>query len=244
MFTRQAPLINNNLVQGGVSQPQASAITSAIGQCNVPLEHRAPVSVDITSPDMKLITSETATYVFPPTSMNPPEVPPPDIPDVPLLPMEELPPFEPDPFLPYVDPFPPMPGYYNDPTGGYPSQTVVQMLNAMAGKYLKAFQQGRTPGVQLNAKDDSDGNICTFEGGKIIKGITTEELMQEFEEHINNPDGSEEPGRERVLTVVTGIEIGDGCLKVSKQEGVYVLNAGGEATDCSILLEDCGDSGK
>lgn len=237
MFTRQAPLINNNLVQGGVSQPQASAITSAIGQCNTPLEHRAPVTVDVTSPDMKLITSETATYVFPPASMNPPEVPPPEVPDVPLLPMEELPPFEPDPFLPYVDPLPPMPGYYNEPTGGYQSQTAVAVLAAMAGKYLKAFQQGRTPGVQLNAQSDADGNICTFEGGKVIKGITPEELIEAIDEKLRDwfEEEIEDPGTGTTTPVVTGITLDGDTLSISTATIRCLEVNSGDNNDISVI---------
>ena len=72
MFTRQAPLIANNLWQGGLAQPQASAVTNALGQCNTPLEHRAAVTVDTTTPDMTLITPETTIFKFPTGDMLPP----------------------------------------------------------------------------------------------------------------------------------------------------------------------------
>ena len=75
-----------------------------------------------------------------------------------------------------------------------------------------------------------------------LVGLTIEELMEEFEDHINNPDGSEEPGRNRVLTVVTDVKLIDGFLRVEKSEGVYVLNAGGDAFS-EIETEDCNASG-
>jgi hypothetical protein len=234
MFTRQAPLIANNLWQGGLAQPQASAVTNALGQCNTPLEHRAAVTVDTTTPDMTLVTPETTIFKFPTGDMLPPE---PKAPRPGPFTPEELPPFQPQPFDPYTNPFQPVNNYYNETTQ-YPSQTVVSELEAQAGKYLRVPSEAK---VELAYKDDKDKNICTFEGGEIV-GLTIEKLMDEFENHINNPDGTEEPGRNRVLTVVTDVKLVDGFLRIEKSEGVYVLNAGGDAFS-EIETEDCNASG-
>lgn len=55
MFTRQAPAIGNNLLQGGMAQQQAAAVQSLVGQCRQPLVHRGPVTFDYTRQNMRLI---------------------------------------------------------------------------------------------------------------------------------------------------------------------------------------------
>ena len=74
MFTKQAPLIAQSLLQGVLSPAQAHVVTNALGQCRAPMIHRGPVQIDYTSPDMKLITPELAKFRFPELQLNPPEV--------------------------------------------------------------------------------------------------------------------------------------------------------------------------
>ena len=60
MFSRQTPTLDNALWQGGLSPAQAHVIANALGQCRATLDHRGPVQIDYTSPDMKLIMPEPA----------------------------------------------------------------------------------------------------------------------------------------------------------------------------------------
>lgn len=207
MFTRQAPLIANNLWQGGLAQPQASAVTNALGQCNTPLEHRAAVTVDTTTPDMTLITPETTIFKFPTGDMLPPE---PKAPRPGPFTPEELPPFEPQPFD--ENAFRPVNNYYNETTE-YPSQTLISMLVAQAGKYLRVPSEAK---VELAYKDDKDKNICTFEGGEIV-GLTKEELFEALDEELRDwfEEEIEEPGTGTTTPVVTGITLDGDTLSVS-----------------------------
>lgn len=209
MFTRQAPLIANNLWQGGLAQPQASAVTNALGQCNTPLEHRAAVTVDTTTPDMTLITPETTIFKFPTGDMLPPE---PKAPRPRPFTPEELPPFEPQPFDPYTNPFQPVNNYYNETTV-YPSQTVTKELEATAGKYLRVPADAT---VELAYKDDKDENICTFEGGEIV-GLTKEELVEALDEELRDwfEEEIDEPGTGTTTSVVTGITLDGDTLSIS-----------------------------
>ena len=76
---------------------QAHAITNLLGQCRATLEHRGPIIIDYTSPNMRLVTPEIAKFEFPDIQLQPPEAIPPRPEGLP--PFEELPPWEPDPFL-------------------------------------------------------------------------------------------------------------------------------------------------
>ena len=123
MFTRQAPQINESLWQGGLSPAQAHAITNLLGQCRATLEHRGPIIIDYTSPNMKLVTPEIAKFEFPDIQLQPPEAIPPRPDGMP--PMEELPPWSPDPFPPPTGPEypgtgnrPGIPTYPENPGGG------------------------------------------------------------------------------------------------------------------------------
>lgn len=73
MYTLQAPAIHTALTQGGVAPAQASQIQNLFGQCRQPLEHRGPVKIDYTSPDMRLVTPEVAKQRYPTLNLNPPE---------------------------------------------------------------------------------------------------------------------------------------------------------------------------
>ena len=209
MFTRQAPLIANNLWQGGLAQPQASAVTNALGQCNTPLEHRAAVTVDTTTPDMTLVTPETTIFKFPTGDMLPPE---PKAPRPGPFTPEELPPFQPQPFDPYTNPLQPVNNYYNETTQ-YSSQTVVSELEAQAGKYLRVPSEAK---VELAYKDDKDKNICTFEGGEIV-GLTKEELIEALDEELRDwfEEEIEESGTGTTTSVVTGITLAGNTLSIS-----------------------------
>lgn len=208
MFTRQAPLIANNLWQGGLAQPQANAVTNALGQCNTPLEHRAPVTVDTTAPNMTLINPETTVYNFPTGGMLPPEPKPPR-PKYPKRPTpEELPPFEPQPFDPYANPFQTVNNYYNEI---YPTKE--NKIEAKAGKYLRVPARET---VELAYKDDQDENICTFDGGEIV-GLTKEELIEALDEELRDwfEEEIEEPGTGTTTPVVTGISLSGDTLSIS-----------------------------
>ena len=101
MFSRQTPTLDNALWQGGVSAAQAHVIANALGQCRATLDHRGPVQIDYTSPEMRLILPEPAQVQFPTIQLQPPEaIPPePELPDFEDFIPEELPPFDP-PSLP------------------------------------------------------------------------------------------------------------------------------------------------
>jgi hypothetical protein len=229
MFTRSAPLIANNLWQGGMSQAQSSSVAGALGQCNAPLEHRAPVTVDYTSPNMTYIDASTATYEFPTYSMNPPEA----LPEKPpTRAPEELPPWEPEPF----EPGPPIdapPGYYPEwpGTGGGGGSGGGRRNFARAGKYLRVPSPAT---VELAYASDKEGNICTFKGGK-ISGIDYGELQEEMEKWNNNNPGE---GNNRSITVVTDVQLTANGLTISKLEGVQVIYGGGEA-EHDIPIIDC-----
>jgi hypothetical protein len=86
VFTRQTPNIYESLLRGGVAGPQASALANFLGQCRSELEHRGPVSFDLSRPQMRQITPELAKYAFPGLQLPTPLVlprrpgPPPDEP--------------------------------------------------------------------------------------------------------------------------------------------------------------------
>ena len=186
MFTRQAPQINESLWQGGLSPAQAHAITNLLGQCRATLEHRGPIIIDYTSPNMKLVTPEIAKFEFPDIQLQPPEAIPPRPDGMP--PIEELPPWSPDPFPPPTGPeypgtgnrpgiptYPENPGGGNgngngncdcsDGTDGKDGDKVKQ------GDYIKIT--GTNPKVINLDHDDSGGNYCVFEDDK-VKGIKYE----------------------------------------------------------------------
>lgn len=227
MFTRSAPLISNNLWQGGMSQAQSSSVAGALGQCNAPLEHRAPVTVDYTSPNMTYIDASTATYEFPTYFMNPPEA----LPEKPQTRApEELPPWEPEPF----EPGPPIdapPGYYPEWPGtgsGSGSGGGGGRRNfARAGKYLRVPSPAT---VELAYASDNEGSICTFKGGK-ISGIDYEELLEELrDENAGVP--------ENTISVLTSVVLTANGLEF-KQRTLAVLEAGVEGDGPVIPITDC-----
>lgn len=234
MFTRAAPLIAHNLWQGGVAQAQASAVSAALGQCNAPLVHRGPVSIDYTTQQMKLITPTSATYNYPTYNMYPPEVLPPFPPGT--NPPEELPPDRRDPFEPGGPGGPGTDGGGGGGTGGggigFDRSAIMRAISV--GKYIHK----RTGKIELDYKSDGDGNICTFSGGK-IKGITPGELQEELKKwNDQNPGEGGEHGR--AITVVTGIELKGDELVIHKLEGVHVIDGGGASQE-TIGVTRCDD---
>ena len=183
MFTRQAPQINESLWQGGLSPAQAHAITNLLGQCRATLEHRGPIIIDYTSPNMRLVTPEIAKFEFPDIQLQPPEAIPPR-PDG-LPPIEELPPWEPDPFPP--PPGPEYPGtgnrpgiptdqpdggggnaecYCEDGKDGKDGDTVEE------GDYIKITDKGNNKKEIALDHDDAGGIHCIFDyENEQVKGI-------------------------------------------------------------------------
>lgn len=259
MFTRAAPLINDNLVQGGVSPAQASAVTGALGQCNAPLEHRGPVTVDYTSPNMKYIGPTIATYNFPTIGMNPPEAFPPKPQPLPgLPPPEELPPFEPEPFPPqppiggppgYYPPYPGAPGGPAIGIGFLPDWLrlwlafATDFLNKIkkmeAGDYieLKEEDQG-TDSINLKTSGDGDGKVCTFGGDEIV-GKDFDDLVDDHSEKILEVVKDENAGvPANQVTVLTSVALTASGLEFTQQT-IGVLDAGSSGTGPTIPVVDC-----
>jgi len=164
MFSRQAPQIHNALLQGGLAPAMASQFQNLLGQCQAGLVHRGPITVDRSSPSMRLIDPTTARLKYPellqlpsPPGRSPGEEEqeeelPEDIEDNPVDPSP--PPFEPPaglppPFIPLPPSLPPPPKPYKPKAGDY-----IEIRNGDA-IYLKHKDQNRH---------------CTFQGG-FVKGV-------------------------------------------------------------------------
>ena len=261
MFTRSAPLIANNLWQGGLSQPQATAVTAALGQCNAPLTHRAPVEIDYTSPNMQLINPTFATYQYPTINMAPPETSPPkpNLPGFPNPPEEELP-YQPQPF----DPPPPVyntNNYYNYyPIGGgsgsgsgsvylpkwlfdwfkQASEWFEELFDRVweAGDFLDIDDSQDTFRYYLKTETNDSGNVCTFGADEII-GKPFADLVNEGDnaQTIRDAllDSNPNPGNN--VTVLTGVTLTANGLEFST-ETVSVLDASPPGS-VTIPVEDC-----
>lgn len=99
MFTRQAPLLAESMLAGGLPPVASIAIQNLLGQCRAPIVHRGPVTVDYTRQDMRLIEPFDAKHKYPDMVFPPPETlgkkrtkspPPPESADPP--PDQSLPP--------------------------------------------------------------------------------------------------------------------------------------------------------
>lgn len=235
MFTRQTQQINENLWQGGLSAAQAHVIANALGQCRQTLDHRGPVEIDYTSPQMRLILPEEAEILFPDIQLQPPEAlpPRPETPDFPDLPPEERPPYQPDPLPP-----PQFPQYPGGDTGGSGGggccvpdwlldllqwageqwDQLKKNILASGGAYIRVDVVANTGGYSVNLKsqNDSSGNICTF-GSDTIKGLSKEEFVEELDEELRDwfEEEVNEPGTGTVTNVVTGISLSGSTLSVS-----------------------------
>ena len=239
MFTRQAPIISDSLLQGGLAAPQAYAVTNALGQCRAPLVHRAPIEIDYSSPEMRLILPEQVPVKFPDIIIKPPEIPPQRPPELP--PPEEVPPQEPNPLPPQnpVGPIqPPMgapggpsyPGGGGGGTSGLPPWLFQWMKEAMeyykklredfdnlvfeAGDYIDLDEANDTKRYKLKTENDKDGYVCTFGPDEIV-GKEFDEMM--FDYALLNNDSM------RVVTDVTldatGLVIHYGRAAVWHDEG-------------------------
>lgn len=238
MFSRQAPQINHSLWQGGLSAAQASVVMNALGQCRAPLVHRAPVTVDYTSPDMRLIDASTTNIKYPDIIILPPEVPPPR--PRPPTPPEETPTPEPNP-LPPKDPIAPVqppagapggPGPGGGGSGGDSWQQAYNQLLAELGKLRQEFQdyQAKYPDhtggdyidvdsstsrtISLKTSNNGQGLICKFGTDEIV-GESIEDIL--FNYALMNNDSA------KVVTDVTfdgtNIVIEYGRLAVWRDEG-------------------------
>jgi hypothetical protein len=73
VFTKQAPLLAESMLAGGLPPVAASAIQNLLGQCRAPIVHRGPVTVDYTRQDMRLIGPFDAKYKYPDLNLPSPE---------------------------------------------------------------------------------------------------------------------------------------------------------------------------
>jgi hypothetical protein len=258
MFSRQTPTLDNALWQGGLSAAQAHVIANALGQCRQTLDHRGPVQIDYTSPDMKLIMPESAQIQFPDIQLQPPEAlpPRPDRPFLPALPPEEEPPYLPDPFPPPS--FPEYPGPGGDTGGGgggccVPDwlldliewagkqwEQLKKFILASGGAYIRVdvVAQDSSYNVNLDVEDDSQGNICTF-GNDKIKGLSKEDFVQELDGELLDwlEDQIDDGGTGQSTSVVTGITLANGKLNITTASvRALEVNAGGNS---DIDLIEC-----
>lgn len=256
MFTRQTQQINENLWQGGLSAAQAHVIANALGQCRQTLDHRGPVEIDYTSPQMKLILPEAAQIQFPDIQLQPPEsLPPrPETPNSPNLPPEERPPYQPDPLPP-----PQFPQYPGGDTGGgggggccVPDwlidllewagkqwdQLKKHILDS-GGAYIRVDVVANTGGYNVNLKneDDSEGNICTF-GDDKIKGLSKEDFVNEISDELE--DWVEQETEDGLIgtptSVITGISLSGSKLNITTAT-IQALSVGASGTADIDLIE-------
>lgn len=268
MFTRQAQQMNESLWQGGLSAAQAHVVANALGQCRQTLEHRGPVQIDYTTPQMKLVTPELADIQFPELQLQPPEsIPPrPRRPDIPNLPPEEEIPYDPDPLPPPQGPQ--YPGSGNNPGQGGPSGPINPnccvpdwLVNLLEDAYKQwedykkkvdtEFAETRLESgnfidvdydslsVDLITENEGAGNICTFETDT-IKGVSKEDFVDSISDELDDyvEDYLKDPASGTSTTVVTGIQINGNQLQITTRT-VRVLTAGTPGTGSSINLTEC-----
>jgi len=262
MFTRQAPIISDSLLQGGLAAPQAYAVTNALGQCRAPLTHRAPIEIDYTSPEMKLILPEQAPIQFPDISLLPPEVPPRRPPNLPAP--EEKIPVEPNPLPPDrpIAPIAPPMGAPGGPIyiGGRNTQYDVPpwlyewMRNATnafndlrdafynrifeAGDFLNIDDSSDTIRYELNTENNDQDNVCTF-GPDAIVGKKMDDLIDDHSDKILEvvkDENSGVPGNQ--IAVLTGVSLTASGLEFTQQT-IGVLDAGSSGAGPTIPVVDC-----
>lgn len=251
MFTRQAPAIHTALWLGGVSPAMASQVQNLLGQCRQPLVHRGPISVDYTSPAMRLIDPEAARTQFPEIEdIGPEDERPGEEEDNPPPPDPPLPPFRP----PEV--FPPPP----DPPGGG--------QNLGPGDYIEIINQN----IHLKHKDLTRGALgrnCTFQQG-IVRAVVYETKNvnnqlageQSPDDHIHLAWDETQAGRTvleygiknlKKIRVVTDVGFypegtpaeygGDGKPGILvRYKNILAWDAGGDAS-ATIPLAKCEDDG-
>lgn len=257
MFSRQTPTLDNALWQGGLSPAQAHVIANALGQCRATLDHRGPVQIDYTSPDMKLILPQPAQIQFPQIQLQPPEAfpPRPESPNFPDLPPEEEPPYLPDPLPPPS--FPEYPGPGGDTGGGSGGCCVPDWLLDLlkwageqwdqlkkhilgsGGAYIRVDVVAQDGGynVNLDVENDSLGNICTF-GDDVIKGKSKEEFVEDISDELE--DWLEQETEDGLIgseptQVVTGITLSGNKLSITTATiQCLAVNTGG-STDIDVI---------
>lgn len=265
MFTRQAQQMNESLWQGGLSAAQAHVVANALGQCRQTLEHRGPVQIDYTSPQMKLISPESAQVEFPEIQLQPPEAIPPR-PRDPTIPPEEEIPYDPDPLPPPQGPQ--YPGSGNNPGQGggngpisinccVPDWLVRLLEDAYKeweeykDKIKKDFAESRLESgnfidvnydnlqVDLITENEGDGNICTFETDT-IKGLSKEDFVDSISDLIDDKveDYLEDEGTGTTLNVISGISLSGTTLSIQTCS-VRVLQKGSCNNDSDIQLTEC-----
>ena len=250
MFSRQAPLIAESLWQGGLSSAQSNTLANALGQCRAPIVHRAPITVDYTTPKMRLITRESAKFEFPDVALQPPEVLPPE----PPVPEEEPTPEE-NPLPPPEDPVGPIQPPYGSPGGpsapGYTpvpyappwlNQWMRQATNAFNklkqdfedykashpdytdGDYIEVDNDvSRT--ISLRTSGDSEDNICTFGFDEIVGQPLTDLVDQNIEGIIELLREELAGDADSTVSVLTGVRLTESGLEFD-QTTLNVIRAG------------------
>jgi hypothetical protein len=264
MFSRQAPVIDHALWQGGLSPAQASVVSNALGQCRAPLTHRAPITVDYATPDMRLILPDDVPGKFPDIPLQPPEIFPPRPPQP--HPPEELPPSVPNP-LPPKDPIAPVQPPSGAPGGGppgFPPEAAIPpwlavwmarataAFNALkkefeaykanlqfeAGEYLDIDDANQTTRYKLKTLNDTEGFVCTFGTDEIV-GKDFEEMIDDHSEKILEAIKDENDGiPANQVSVLTSVVLTDSGLEFTQQT-ISVLDAGASGAGPTIPVVDC-----
>lgn len=166
MFTKQAALIEQSLVTGGVSPLAANEMMNAVGNCAQPLVHRGPVSIDYTPADLKFVTPTLRKYRFP--SLDPVQKVGP-IRKPPRKEEEQKPPGDRREPPPRDEPRPPRPPLqetmrYGDSTG---------ITGIAEGPYIRVGAAGPTSALVGLRAYGTSGQVATF-GKNVILGKTLE----------------------------------------------------------------------
>tara|TARA_B100000073_G_scaffold231396_1_gene193268 strand:+ start:4575 stop:5369 length:795 start_codon:yes stop_codon:yes gene_type:complete len=158
MFSRQAPIINQNLWQGGVDSPQASTLANAFGQCRAEIVHRGPITIDYTSPDMGLIDGPTVEIKYPELILQPPE----ELPPISGIPEEQPPPNNNNP-LPGEQPIQPNPGGGGDNINNDsdPNGSIDELSEYSEGDYIE-FKDEQDETESINLHHDDARRHCIF----------------------------------------------------------------------------------
>ena len=216
MFSRQTPTLDNALWQGGISAAQAHVIANALGQCRATLDHRGPVQIDYTSPEMRLILPEPAQASFPTIQLQPPEAIPPEpsLPEFEPFVPEELPPFEPPPLPPPnfpdypsfgpLPPPPPFPGNGGNTDGGGAAgccsalgkflkyledqfKKLIDYIKKAGGAYIRIDVIALTSGFNINLDVENDTEgNICTFGDDKIKGLSKEEFVEDISDELGD----------------------------------------------------------
>ena len=209
MFTRQAQQLNNNLWQGGLSPAQADAIANLLGQCRAPIEHRGPIQIDYTIPDMKLITPEVGDVVLPEIQLQPPEILPPRPPSPTFQPPETPEPYTPDPLPP---PRPQFAGTGNNPGNFFPTYYGGSIGNRLAiPRWLQQLLRDAGKAWRIFT-GDTDRRLDA------IENLTPQDIVDALSDELHDwleEDTGEDSDFGDNITVVTGITLSGNKLSVA-----------------------------